>query len=81
MKRLLITMIVCLLCSVAGMNAQTYVSVSPSSPVSTQLTDVRYEFVQSTLNNSQAFLIDKYTGKHFVFFHDPDGMPVELYEK
>lgn len=63
MKRLLITMIVCLLCSVAGMNAQTYVSVSPSSPVSTQLTDVRYEFVQSTLNNSQAFLIDKYTGK------------------
>lgn len=25
--------------------------------------------------------IDKYTGKHFVFFHDPDGMPVELYEK
>ena len=45
------------------MNAQTYVSVSPSSPVSTQLTDVRYEFVQSTLNNSQAFLIDKFTGK------------------
>lgn len=25
--------------------------------------------------------IDKYTGKHFVFFHAPDGMPVELYEK
>ena len=63
MKRLPITIIVCLLCSVAGVKAQTYVSVSPSSPVSTQLTDVRYEFVQSTLNNSQAFLIDKYTGK------------------
>ena len=25
--------------------------------------------------------IDEYTGKRFVFFQDPDGLPIELYEK
>jgi glyoxylase I family protein len=25
--------------------------------------------------------IDKYTGKRFVFFADPDGLPLELYEE
>ena len=25
--------------------------------------------------------IDEFTGKHFTFFADPDGLPVELYEK
>ena len=24
--------------------------------------------------------VDEYTGKRFVFFHDPDGLPLELYE-
>ena len=24
---------------------------------------------------------DEYTGKRFVFFSDPDGLPVEFYEK
>ena len=24
---------------------------------------------------------DEYTGKQFVFFNDPDGLPIELYEK
>lgn len=24
---------------------------------------------------------DEYTGKRFVFFQDPDGLPIELYEK
>ena len=24
---------------------------------------------------------DEYTGKQFVFFSDPDGLPIELYEK
>lgn len=24
---------------------------------------------------------DEYTGKRFVFFSDPDGLPIELYEK
>lgn len=25
--------------------------------------------------------IDEYTGKRFTFFADPDGLPLELYEK
>ena len=25
--------------------------------------------------------IDEYTGKKFTFFNDPDGLPLELYEK
>lgn len=25
--------------------------------------------------------IDGYTGKRFVFFHDPDGLPIEFYEE
>lgn len=25
--------------------------------------------------------IDEYTGKKFTFFSDPDGLPIELYEK
>ena len=24
---------------------------------------------------------DEFTGKHFLFFQDPDGMPIEVYEK
>ena len=69
MKRLLTILIMCLCCSIFGAKAQTYVSTSTnvsldtSSPVSTQLSNVRYEFVQSTLNTSHAFLIDKYTGR------------------
>ena len=69
MKRLLTILIMCFCCSIFGAKAQTYVSTSTnvsvdtSSPVSTQLSNVRYEFVQSTLNTSHAFLIDKYTGR------------------
>ena len=37
-------------------------AVGSESPVSTQITDVRYEFVQSQLNSNLAFLVDKYTG-------------------
>ena len=44
-------------------NAQTNVSVDTSIPVSTQLSDVRFEFIQSTQNDFQAFLLDKYTGQ------------------
>lgn len=59
----------CFCCSVFGAKAQTYVSthtnvsVDSSTPVTTQLSNVRYEFVQSTLNSSHAFLIDKFTGR------------------
>lgn len=24
---------------------------------------------------------DEYTGKQFLFFHDPDGLPIEVYER
>lgn len=43
--------------------AQSSVSVDTSFPVSTQLDNVRYEFIQSTQNNNRAFLLDKYTGR------------------
>jgi len=29
----------------------------------------------------QEIRIDEYTGKRFVFFFDPDGLPLELYEQ
>lgn len=29
----------------------------------------------------EAVRTDVYTGKHFVFFQDPDGLPLELYER
>lgn len=30
---------------------------------------------------TESIRIDEITGKHFVFFQDPDGLPLELYEK
>lgn len=63
MKNIIIA-ILSLCISGAMSNAQNYtnVSVSNTTPVSTHLENVRYEFVQSTLNASHAFLIDKHTG-------------------
>ena len=29
----------------------------------------------------EAIRTDEYTGKQFVFFSDPDGLPIELYER
>ncbi|MBR1632014.1 MAG: VOC family protein [Paludibacteraceae bacterium] len=29
----------------------------------------------------EAVRVDEYTGKRFVFFQDPDGLPIELYEQ
>lgn len=29
---------------------------------------------------TESIRIDEYTGKRFVFFADPDGLPIELYE-
>lgn len=41
--------------------------------------------VVSTLNargiEFEPIRIDKYTGKAFVFFSDPDGLPIELYQE
>ena len=30
--------------------------------------------------NSEPFRIDEFTGKHFTFIADPDGLPIEFYE-
>lgn len=64
MKKILTTIVLCLI-STISLNAQSYsnyVSVSNSAAVSTQLIDVRYEFIQSSANSSLAFLVDKFTG-------------------
>ncbi len=44
--------------------------------------------VESTVNDLEAkgvkvepIRVDEYTGKRFTFFQDPDGLPLELYEK
>ena len=31
--------------------------------------------------NHETVRTDEYTSKRFLFFHDPDGLPIELYEK
>ncbi|EKO3656973.1 VOC family protein [Vibrio metschnikovii] len=44
--------------------------------------------VESTANELQSYgidvepiRVDEFTGKRFTFFKDPDGLPLELYEK
>ena len=39
-------------------------------------------FAESSMNNLQSVSIrvDDYTGKKMTFFHDPDGLPLELHE-
>ena len=32
------------------------------------------------LNSEQIRCLDDYTGKKMTFFHDPDGLPLELHE-
>ena len=55
------------LCFAYSTQAQTVTKtterVSRAIPVSTQVSDARYEFIQSTISSSQAFLLDKYTGQ------------------
>lgn len=36
--------------------------------------------LQSKGINTEAIRVDEYTGKRFVFFADPDQLPIELYE-
>ncbi len=31
--------------------------------------------------NTEQIRLDEFTGKKFVFFQDPDGLPIELYER
>lgn len=63
MKKQFIILIVFICCFLFCLKAQTPVSVDTSFPVSTQLDNVRYEFIQSVKNSNRAFLLDKYTGK------------------
>ena len=63
MKKRTFILIVIFCCFLLGVKSQTPVDVDMSFPVSTQLDDVRYEFIQSVKNSNRAFLLDKYTGK------------------
>ena len=64
MKRFLMILSFGLCCITFEANAQFVYAIGDSgrSAVSTQLSDVRYEFVQAPTNSSQAFLVDKYEG-------------------
>lgn len=62
MKRFIVITVILLFCSLSA-SAQSITYIKTHSPVSTQSSDARYEFIQSTNNSSHAFLIDKYTGK------------------
>ncbi len=60
MKKLLVILTIFLCCSAFEVKAQTYiVATSDTPPSSTQISNVRYEFVQYS---SMSFLVDKYTG-------------------
>ncbi|MDO6544688.1 SMU1112c/YaeR family gloxylase I-like metalloprotein [Photobacterium sanguinicancri] len=39
------------------------------------------EYLRSRGVGSEPIRVDELTGKKFVFFRDPDGLPLELYEK
>lgn len=64
MKKVVFVALICL-CFVCDKSlAQTFpVIVNSSSPVSSNISSARYEFVQSELTPSYAFLVDKFTGK------------------
>lgn len=78
MKRIItiISVAVCL-CSTYSAHAQivtkTTETVSKAIPVSTQVSDARYEFIQSTISSSQAFLLDKYTGQVWRYISKKKG--------
>lgn len=44
------------------------------------LSDAMHRLDDSGIEH-EAVRIDEYTGKRFLFFTDPDGLPIELYEK
>lgn len=62
MKKFLSLLIFTLCVAISEASAQSYTYVNNSIPVSTQSNNGRYEFIQSTNNNSHAFLLDKFTG-------------------
>ncbi len=65
-------------------------SVRPSRPEATGLRHLAFEVddVEEAVNYVEVFgvvvepiRIDELTGKRFTFFADPDGLPIEFYEK
>jgi glyoxylase I family protein len=39
------------------------------------------EYLKSRQIAAEPLRVDEYTGKKFTFFSDPDGLPIELYER
>ncbi|GAB2590483.1 SMU1112c/YaeR family gloxylase I-like metalloprotein [Nitrincola alkalisediminis] len=37
-------------------------------------------YLEKNAVETEAIRMDEYTGKRFLFFFDPDGLPIELYE-
>ena len=62
MKRILILLILILCFHISDAVGQSFVVASNPAPVTTQLNDGRYEFIQSPVNSSLHFLLDKFTG-------------------
>lgn len=65
-------------------------SARPSRPEAAGLRHLAFEVddvaeVAKILNDkgieTEAIRIDEFTGKQFTFFTDPDGLPLELYQK
>jgi glyoxylase I family protein len=48
-----------------------------------EVADVRLAVAELTLRGVvvEPVRVDEYTGKRFTFFKDPDGLPLELYER
>ena len=62
----------------------------PSRPEATGLRHLAFEvdnvesaasYIQSHGIATEPIRIDEFTGKRFTFFADPDGLPIEFYEK
>jgi len=43
--------------------------------------DAQVQLLKARGVEMQEIRVDEYTGKRFVFFFDPDGLPLELYEQ
>ena len=62
----------------------------PSRPEAAGLRHLAFEvdnveeaarYIQAYGISVEPIRIDEFTGKHFTFFADPDGLPIEFYEK
>jgi len=62
----------------------------PSRPEAAGLRHLAFEvdnieeaarYIQSHYIPVEPIRVDEFTGKHFTFFADPDGLPIEFYEK